>query len=272
MRGSPTNCVTTKPEAVWRFRKLGPDATEDAVLGGRLTLRQPRRGHRFGHDAILLAAATPAHPGEHAVDFGAGVGAAGLALAARMPGVRVTLAEIDPALVALAADNIRRNGLADRVRAIVLDVTAGARAFAAAALPPGSAARVLMNPPFNEPKSRASPDAARRRAHVSAGVAPWLRSAERLLRRGGTVTLIWRADGLADVLAALAHGFDAVAVQPVHPRADVPAVRVLVRAVKGSRAPLALLPGLVLAAADGRPSEETEAVLRHGAALPLANV
>jgi tRNA1(Val) A37 N6-methylase TrmN6 len=253
--------------------ETAPDATEDAVLGGRLALRQPRRGHRFGHDSILLAAATPAQPGEHAVDFGAGVGAAGLALAARVPGVRVTLAEIDPALVALAADNIRRNDFADRVRAIVLDVTAGARAFAAAALPPGSAARVLMNPPFNEPTaSRASPDAGRRRARLSVGVAPWLRSAERVLRRGGTVTLIWRADALADVLAALAHGFGAVAVQPVHPRADAPAIRVLVRAVKGSRAPLALLPGLVLAAADGRPSEEAEAVLRHGAALPLANV
>jgi tRNA1(Val) A37 N6-methylase TrmN6 len=248
-----------------------PDATEDAVLGGRLVLRQPRRGHRFGHDSILLAAATPAQPGEHAVDFGAGVGAAGLALAARVPGVRVTLAEIDSALVGLAEKNIRRNGLADRARAVVLDVTAGARAFAAVALPPGSAACVLMNPPFNAPAtSRPSPEAARRRAHVSAGLAPWLRSAERLLRPGGTVTLIWRPDGLAEVLAALAHGFGAVAILPVHPRADAPAIRVLVRAVKGSRAPLALVPGLVLAAADGRPSEEAEAVLRHGAALPLA--
>jgi tRNA1(Val) A37 N6-methylase TrmN6 len=250
-----------------------PDATEDAVLGGRLVLRQPRRGHRFGHDAILLAAATAANSGEHAVDFGAGVGAAGLTLAARVPGFRVTLAEIDPALVGLAQENIRRNGFADRARAVVLDVTAGARAFAGVALPPGSAARVLMNPPFNAPTtSRASPDAARRRAHVSAGIAPWLRSAERLLGTGGMLTLIWRADGFLDVLAELARSFGAVAILPVHPRPDAPAVRVLVRAVKGSRAPLALLPGLVLAAADGRPSEAAEAVLRHGAALPLANL
>jgi tRNA1(Val) A37 N6-methylase TrmN6 len=247
------------------------DATEDAVLGGRLVLRQPRRGHRVGHDAILLAAATPAKAGEHAVDFGAGVGAAGLALAVRVPGLAVTLAEIDPALAALAADNISRNGFAERARAVVLDVTGGARAFAAATLPPGSAARVLMNPPFNDPTtSRGSPDPARRRAHVSAGLVPWLRSAARLLGAGGTVTLIWRADGLADVLAALARGFGAVTVQPVHPRPDAPAVRVLVRAVKNSRAPIALLPGLVLAGADGRPSEAAAAVLRHGAALPLA--
>ena len=90
--------------------------TEDAVLGGRLRLTQPRRGHRVGHDAILLAAATPAHAGEHAVDFGAGIGAAGLALAARVAGCAVTLVEIDAGLAALAAENARRNGLADRVR------------------------------------------------------------------------------------------------------------------------------------------------------------
>jgi tRNA1(Val) A37 N6-methylase TrmN6 len=255
------------------MRREGEDvaSSEDAVLGGRLLLRQPRRGHRVGHDAILLAAATAAKAGEHAVDFGAGVGAAGLTLAARLPGVSVTLVEIDPALAALAHENIRRNGFADRVRAVALDVTSPARAFAAAGLSPGSAARVLMNPPFNDPAaSRLSPDAARRRAHVSTGIAPWLRSAARLLGAGGTLTLIWRADGLADLLAALARGFGAVTVLPVHPRADAPAIRVLVRAVKGSRAPLALLPGLMLADADGRPSVEAEAVLRHGAALPLA--
>jgi tRNA1(Val) A37 N6-methylase TrmN6 len=265
MRGSPTNCVPRKPDPV--------DTTEDAALGGRLILRQPRRGHRFGHDAILLAASTSAKAGEHAVDFGAGVGAAGLALASRVPGLAVTLAEIDPALAALAAENIGRNGFADRVRAVTLDATAGARVFAAAGLSPGSAARVLMNPPFHDPAtSRTSPDPARGRAHVSAGIAPWLNSAQRLLGAGGTVTMIWRADGLADLLAALSRGFGAVAVQPVHPRPDEPAIRVLVRAVKGSRAPLALLPGLVLAGTDGRPSAAAEAVLRHGGALPLADI
>ncbi len=78
------------------------DVSEDAILGGRLILRQPRRGHRFGHDAILLAAAVSAHAGEHAVELGAGVGAAGLALAHRVGGLSVTLVEIDRALASLA--------------------------------------------------------------------------------------------------------------------------------------------------------------------------
>src|SRR5258708_31049873 len=95
-----------------------PDLTDDAVLGGRLRLLQPRRGHRFGHDAILLAAATPAREGDRAAELGAGVGAAGLALAARVPGVRITLLDIDPGLAALAAENAARNQLADRVDAV----------------------------------------------------------------------------------------------------------------------------------------------------------
>src|SRR5256714_15471702 len=96
------------------------DTTEDPVLGGRLMLRQPKRGHRVGHDAILLAAATEAQPGEHAVELGAGVGAAGLALAQRIPGLKVTLVEIDAALATLADENAARNGLADRVRVAAL--------------------------------------------------------------------------------------------------------------------------------------------------------
>ena len=85
------------------------ETTEDAALGGRLVLRQPRLGHRFGHDAILLAAACSARSGEHLVDFGAGVGTAGLAVARRVADLAVTLVEIDPTLVALARDNAARN-------------------------------------------------------------------------------------------------------------------------------------------------------------------
>src|SRR5947208_10037864 len=114
-----------------------PDLTDDAVLGGRLRLRQQRRGHRVGHDAILLAAATGARPGDRAVDLGAGVGAAGLALAMRVPEVSVTLVEVDPQLAEIAAENILRNGLGGRARAVVLDVAAPSDAFAAAGLGPG---------------------------------------------------------------------------------------------------------------------------------------
>jgi tRNA1(Val) A37 N6-methylase TrmN6 len=251
----------------------GPSATtsDDAILGGRLTLRQPLSGHRVGHDAILLAAATGAAAGEHAVDLGAGVGAAGLALAHRVDGVTVTLVEIDPALAALGGENAARNGLGARVRAVCLDVMASADAFAAAGLAPASADRLLMNPPFNPPQNP-SPDSGRRMAHVAspATLAQWMPTASRLIRTGGVLTLICRADGLGDLLAGIAEGFGAATVLPVYPKPRAAAIRVLVRATKASRAPLVLLPGLILADAAGKPTAEAEAVLRHGETLALA--
>lgn len=251
------------------------EITDDAVLDGRLRLRQPRQGHRVGHDAILLAAATAAKSGEHAVDLGSGVGAAGLALAKRIDGLRVTLVDIDPALTVLAANNAERNGLADRVSALTLDVGAPARAFAAAGLKPGSADRVLMNPPFNDAeRQNSSPHPERRLAHAaSPGVLPaWIGTASRLLSARGVLTLIWRADGLADVLAALGRGFGGVAIMPVHPKEGAPAIRILVRAAKQSRAPLTLYPGLMLNDASGRPAALADAVLRGKTSLLLAEI
>jgi tRNA1(Val) A37 N6-methylase TrmN6 len=244
--------------------------SDDAVLGGRLTLRQPLRGHRIGHDTILLAAATLPRAGEHAVDLGSGVGGAGLALARRVDGLAVTLVEIDPALTALAAGNAERNGLSDRVRAVCLDVEAPAADFVTAGLAPGAADCVLMNPPFNVVQ-QPSPDSGRRMAHAASPetLPQWLRTAERLVRPDGAVTLIWRADGLADVLAALEADFGAITVMPVHPKPGAPAIRVLAHAIKASRAPLKLLPGFVLAEADGRPTAQAEAVLRGGAGLNM---
>src|ERR1700719_4141909 len=134
--------------------------TEDAFLGGRLRLRQPKSGHRAGHDAILLAAATSARSGDRVVDFGAGVGAAGLAVAKRVAGIELVLVEIDAALAELARGNAAANAIAADV--VMLDVTSAAAAFAAARLSPDSVDVVLRNPPYNDPvRHRASPDKGR---------------------------------------------------------------------------------------------------------------
>ena len=210
------------------------ETSEDAVLGGRLRLRQPLAGHRVGHDAILLAAATVGRAGEHAVDLGAGVGAAGLALAARVAGLKVTLVEIDAALCALASGNARLNKLDDRVNVLACDAE-DVEALAAAGIAPGSADRVLMNPPFHDAtRQNLSPDPRRRLAHAAApGLLPrWIASAARLLKPQGVLTLIWRADALAEVQSALTDVFGGVAVLPVYPRPDAPAIRVLLCAVK----------------------------------------
>src|ERR1700738_2982707 len=93
MQASATNCGPMTDASQF---------TEDAFLGGQLRLRQPKSGHRAGHDAMLLAASTPVRPGDRVVDFGAGIGAAGLAVAKRVAGIELVLVEIDAKLASLA--------------------------------------------------------------------------------------------------------------------------------------------------------------------------
>jgi len=247
------------------------EVTEDAFLGGRLRLRQPKSGHRAGHDAMLLAAATSARSGDRVVDFGAGIGAAGLAVARRVAGIELVLVEIDEALAELARGNAASNAIPADV--IVLDVTSAADAFAASGLPPDSVDVVLMNPPFNDPvRHRASPDKAREIAHVAtaATLGTWIHAARRILKSGGVLTLIWRADGLAEVLAALDRGFGNLAILPVHGDMKKPAIRVLVRAVKGGKAPTQMHAALMLNNESAMPNKQAQDILAGKGVLPLA--
>ena len=130
-----------------------------------------------------------------------------------------------------------------------------------------------MNPPFNDPaRHRASPDKAREIAHVAtvATLESWVHAARRILKSGGVLTLIWRADGLAEVLAALDRGFGSLAILPVHGDAATPAIRVLVRAIKGGKAPLRIHAALMLNDEQGVPNKQVQDILAGKGILPLA--
>ena len=245
--------------------------TEDAFLGGKLRLRQPKSGHRAGHDAMLLAAATPARSGDRVVDLGAGVGAAGLAVARRVSGIDLVLVEIDEKLAELARGNAISNAIA--AETVALDATSASSAFASVGLKPDSAEIVLMNPPFNDStRHRVSPNKSREAAHVAAPATleGWVSAARRLLKSGGMLVMIWRADGIAEVLAALDRGFGSLAILPVHADVTSPAIRVLVRAVKGGKAPARLLPALVLNDESGQPHQKVRDILQGKGALSLS--
>ncbi|MDB5508961.1 MAG: Methyltransferase small [Hyphomicrobiales bacterium] len=247
------------------------DATDvSAVLGGRLTLRQRRTGHRAGTDAILLAAAVPTAAHGLLIDAGAGVGTAGLAAGLDRDGLDLLLFDRDPEAVALAQENLALNGLSTRGRAVEADLL-DPKSRRAAGVLDNSAAVVLSNPPYlDEARSRRSPDESRARAHVlegSDGLALWLRACAALVAPGGHLLVIHRAERLCDMLSALEGRVGGLAVLPVHPRRDADAIRVLVRGTKGSRAPLRLRPGLVLHGTDGGFTPEAEAIHRGEASI-----
>ena len=220
---------------------------------------------------MLLAAATPAKAGHRVVDLGAGVGAAGLAVARRVGTIDLVLVEIDATLAALARANAAANAIAADV--VVLDIEASAESFAAAGLTPDGAEIVLMNPPFNDSaRHRASPDRARETAHVATATTleSWIHAARRILKPKGVLTLIWRADGLAEVLSALDRGFGNLELLPVHANLTAPAIRILIRAVKGGRAPMQIHASLLLNDESGVPNKWVQEILAGEGTLPLA--
>ncbi len=244
------------------------DVTEDRLLGGAITVRQPREGFRVAIDTVLLAAAVPAEDGQSVLEPGAGVGAAALCLARRVPGCRVVGLERQADLVRLAGENARLNRLERRV-----DVMMGDLARPPPRLAPGAYDHVMMNPPFFETGTTGRPDnEARAAARIEgeADLAAWIGFATAMLRRKGTLTLIHRTDRLADVLAALSGRGGEIVVFPLWARAGAGAARrVLIRARTGVATPLRLLGGMALHAGDGSYTPEAEAILRGGGPLAL---
>jgi tRNA1(Val) A37 N6-methylase TrmN6 len=246
----------------------------DALLDGRIKLHQPRKGHRAGTDAILLAAAAPAHVNGLALDIGAGVGTAGLILASRCPALCLGLIENDAELVSLAQSNLRLNGLEGRGHVHEADIFSGA-SRRAAGLKPEMAELIMTNPPYADPgRSRISPLVSKRSAHVMpeaggkndlAPLTAWIRACLSLLAPGGTFIMIHKPEALPDILAAAANRIGGVTALPIHSLKDKPASRILVRGKKGSRAPFSLASALILQE-QGRFTPQAEA-LHRGEAL-----
>jgi tRNA1(Val) A37 N6-methylase TrmN6 len=246
--------------------------SDDAFLGGRLQVLQPATGYRAGIDGVLLAATVEPEPGVHVLDVGSGVGVVGLCVARRLPNVHVTMVERDGQLASLARRNVERNGLGDRVRLIEADILrplGEAPELAAAA---DCFDQVLANPPFHvEGRGTAAGDPVKAGANAmpAGALDRWVRFMAAMARPGGRITLIQRAEALPELLSALAGRFGGAIVVPLYPRAGEAARRVLVRAVKGSRAPLELQPGLVLHSSDNSFRPRIAAILRDGAGLAL---
>jgi tRNA1(Val) A37 N6-methylase TrmN6 len=234
------------------------ETTEDRFLDGRLLMRQSARGYRAGADAILLAAAVA--PADWLMEAGCGPGVALLATALRFEAARLVGIERDLEAVALARENVAANGFQQRVLIVEADLFENN---------PTTYEGVFFNPPFAMVGEGSAPRAERSGAHLTEyPLDAWIARLSNLLCGGGVLTLIHRADKTGEILAAMDGRLGAVAVYPVRPRVDAPATRVLVRGVKGSRAPLALLRGIDLHDGSGAKfTPEADAVFRGRAAI-----
>jgi tRNA1(Val) A37 N6-methylase TrmN6 len=251
-----------------------PLVTNDAFLGGALSILQLRSGYRAGLDAVMLAAAVPGDAGRplRVLDVGAGVGTAGLCVARRLPSAEVVLLEKQRELAGLAAENVQHNDLAARVRVVNADICVSAPELRAEALVDESFGHVIANPPYHDTDAGTlPPDTLKAGAHAmdGAGLEAWARFMARMAAPGGVATIIHKAEALGRVLAAFDQRFGAIRILPLHPRTGTLAHRVIVQGTKGSRAPLQVLPGFVLHEAGNGFTPAAQAILRHGGPLPM---
>ncbi|AWY99823.1 tRNA1(Val) (adenine(37)-N6)-methyltransferase [Rhodobiaceae bacterium] len=248
--------------------------TDDGFLGGRLQVLQSEKGYRAGIDAVMVAAAVPAVPGDNVLDLGAGVGVASLCVASRCLDVKATGLEIQSALVETALENIKRNDLVLRARIIEGSISEKAAILADKDVAYGSFDHVMTNPPFYEAdKVWGSPDESKATAHALEDVSleEWLRVTCAMAKPKGTVTIIHRADALPDLLKGVEGKLGGLVAFPLWPGAGKEASRVLLQGIKGSRAPFKLAKGLLLHGEDGGFTPEAEAILRNGAALSVSS-
>jgi tRNA1(Val) A37 N6-methylase TrmN6 len=242
--------------------------SEDRLLDGRVILYQPRRGYRVAVDALCMAAAVPAQAGESLLELGCGVGAGALCLLARVPGVRVIGLEVQREFFDLALRNAAANAQDNSFTPIL-----GAVEALPEDLPKRPYDHVFFNPPYlsDVKPGRRPQDPQRHKATREGAVTlgTWVDTAARCLKPNGSLTVIHRADRLDDVLAALSPAFGGTCIFPLWPKQGRTAKRILVQARRGSRAPLALLSGLVLHQEDGSFSPKAQAVLRDGKALEI---
>ena len=242
------------------------DLTDDAFLGGKLQLWQPKTGYRAASDPVLLAACCGAVAGQSVLDIGCGAGTVALCLGARVPGLHLAGLEVQAAYAELARRNAARAGIAlEVVEGSVLAIPLNLRrAFD----------HVVTNPPYfpqaGSPARNVGRDLALRE---DVPLADWIAAACKRLTPKGWLTMILRADRLGDGLAALGRRMGSVAVLPLAPRHGRAAGRVVIRARKGGRAALRLLPPFVLHDHASHPgdrdhhSTDAAAVLRGGAGL-----
>lgn len=248
------------------------ETTQNAFLGGRLSLLQPASGYRAGIDPVLLAASVPAKAGERVLELGTGNGVALFCLMARVPGLNATGVERDGYLAGLARQNAALNGLQAAIReADLRDLPHEVR--------DESFDHVMLNPPYFDRRKGSSAETGREAGRgEDTPLSDWLAVAIKRLAPGGRISLIQRIERLPEVLKHLGPKVGDITVLPFSARQGRAPKLYILQAKKGAGGRFQLLSPIVLHSGAVHESDgddytpEIAEVLRNGAALELGKL
>ncbi len=204
-------------------------------------LSQPSDGYRYSIDALLLASFACPKPMDRVVDLGAGCGVISIVLAHRFPNISITAIELQQELCTMAAENFARHGLDGRAEVVMGDINGFRTLFAA-----GSFDYAVSNPPFRPVEAGRicpAPGEAVARHEIALDLNGLLRAVKYLLRPGGRLAMIYPAERLATLLAALRHNrLEPKRLVPVYPARGRNARLVMVEACRDGAEELQVLP------------------------------
>lgn len=226
---------------------------------------QPKNGFRAGIDSVLLAAGV--NPKSTSIlELGSGAGIVSCCILADLNHATGLLIEVNNQVVGIATNNLTLNQFDQRAKVIELDVTAKGASRFEAGLQSDFYTTTVANPPFfDDSTGTVSPDNGRKTArHMSESqLDKWVKTAATSTAPKGEIIFIHTMTALPQLLNSFSHRFGNITILPIASRAGEPATRLLIRGIKGSKAPLKLLSPLVIHNEQGREfMPETEEIFR----------
>lgn len=235
------------------------DLTTDHLLGGQVSLTQPREGFRTSIDAVFLASFVTASPEQTVLDIGCGVGPILLCLGSRLDDLNLMGVEERPEIADLARLNLQNNSINGTIMTgslynLTLD----------------KVDVVVTNPPYlssgTRPKEGYRENALFLKDRES--FKEWTKGCFKVLKPQGWIYGIHRADRLGEVLVALTKYFVDIEIVPLYPKLGSPTHRILFKARKPTHqrscylmSPSTLSQGFIIHENDGSYTPWAQSIL-----------
>ena len=227
---------------------------ETFILGKKIKLFQPKDGYKSGIDPIFLAYFADVKTSDVVFDFGCGVGASTFAVEFFKSPKLVKGFEIQECLAELFLMNAKENNSKITISNMCISKIKE------------TADVIIMNPPYYNSENFISPENdILKQANMESdiGLFEWLFCARRCLKPKGKLSIVHRTDRLDDILHDLKKlGFGGISIIPLWPKLGKPSKRMIVNAIKNSKKPLSLSPGLIIHAEESYYTPQAEDILR----------